>query len=128
MAVWRGLSFLSNNLSQRRTGDIWVGSTKHNSNLLVPTWSSSASLSATNCWVQKSARLYNNCKYSGVGSDCGRGDLYNVIFNSLDIPHVFVSTFVIRKGPTPFSLLSQSRPSHYPRSEDYGRIAFLLPT
>ena len=85
-------------------------------------------LSATNCWVQKSACLYNNCKYSGVGSDCSRGDLYNVIFNSLDIHHVFVSILVIRKGPTPFSLLSQSRPSHYPRSEDYGRIAFLLPT
>ena len=103
-AVWRGLSLLNNNLSQRRTGDIWVGSAKHNSKLLVPVWSSSASLSATNCWVQKSARLYNNCKYSGVGSDCGRGDLYNVIFNSLDIHHVFVSILVIRKGPTPFSL------------------------
>ena len=90
---------------------------------LVPT----ASLFATNYWVKKSARLHNNCKYSGVGSDCGRGDLYNVIFNSLDIRHAFVSTFVIRKCPTPFSLLSQSRPSHYPRSEDYGRIDFLLP-
>ena len=91
-------------------------------------WNQLLRLSATNCWVQKSARLYNNCKYSGVGSDCGRGDLYNVIFNSLDIHHVFVSILVIRKGPTPFSLLSQSRPSHYPRSEEYGRIAFLLPT
>ena len=91
-------------------------------------WYQLLCLSATNCWVLKSTRLYNNCKYSGVGSDCGRGDLYNVIFNSLNIRHVFVSILVIRKGPTPFSLLSQSRSSHYTRSEDYGRTAFLLPT
>ena len=47
MAAWRGLSFLSNKFSQRRTGDIWVGSAKHNSNLLVPAWSSSG----TNCFA-----------------------------------------------------------------------------
>ena len=82
------------------------------------------SFSATNCWVRKSACLYNNCQYSGVGSDWGRVDLPNVIFNSLDILHVFVSIFVIRKGPTLFSLLPQSRSSHYPHSEDYRRIAF----
>ena len=75
-------------------------------------WYQLLRLSATNCWVRKSACLYNNCQYSGVDSDWGRGDLHNVI----------------RKGPTLFSLLPQSRPSHYPRSEDYGRIAFLLPT
>ena len=132
--TYKGLSFLNDSVSKRRTGDIWVGSAKHNSNLLVPVWSSSvflrlgpncfASLSATNCWVRKSACLYNNCQYSGVGSDWGRGDLPNVIFNSLDILHVFVSIFVIRKGPTLFSLLPQSRSSHYPHSEDYRRIAF----
>ena len=130
--TYKGLSFLNDSVFKRRTGDIWVGSAKHNSNLLVPGWSSSASsgtellrsLSATNCWVRKSACLYNNCQYSGVGSDWGRGDLPNVIFNSLDILHVFVSIFVIRKGPTLFSLLPQSRSSHYLHSEDYRRIAF----
>ena len=81
---------------------------------------------ATNCWAQKSARLYNNCQDSGVGSDYGRGDLHNVIFNLSDIHYVFVSVFVIKKGPTPFSLLPQSLSSHYPRDEDYRRIAFLL--
>ena len=117
--TYKGLGFLNDNLFQRQTGDIWVGSAKHNSNLLVPVWSSSVTSGtewlrspATNCWVRKSACLYNNCQYSGVGSDWGRGDLHNVI----------------RKGPTLFSLLPQSRPSHYPRSEDYERIAFLLPT
>ena len=137
--TYKGLSFLNDSVFKRRTGDIWVGSAKHNSNLWVPVWSSSASstssgtellrsLSATNCWVRKSACLYNNCQYSGVGSDWGRGDLPNVIFNSLDILHVFVLIFVIRKGPTLFSLLPQSCSSHYPHSEDYRRIAFLLPT
>ena len=62
-------------------------------------------------WAQKSARLYI-CQDSGVGSDCGRGDLYNVIFNSSDIRYVFVSIFVITKGPTLFTLLSQS-PSYH---------------
>ena len=120
--TYKGLSFLNDSVFQRRTGDIWVGSAKHNSNLLVPAWSSSVTPTssgtellrspATNCWVLKSAWLYNNCQYSGVGSDWGRSDLHNVI----------------RKGPTLFSLLPQSRPSHYPHSEDYGRIAFLLLT
>ena len=168
--TYKGLSFLNDSVFQRRTGDIWAGSAKHNSNLLVPAWSllatstssgtncfallpptykglsflndsvfqrrtgdiwaGSAKLRspATNCWVRKSACLYNNCQYSGVGSDWGRGDLPNVIFNSLDILHVFVLIFVIRKGPTLFSLLPQSCSSHYPHSEDYRRIAFLLPT
>ena len=90
---------------------------------LVPT----ASLTATNCWAQESACLYNNCWYSGVGSDWGRGDLHNVIFNSSDIRYVFVSILVIRKGPTLFPLLLLSRSSHCTRDEEYRRIAFLLP-
>ena len=90
---------------------------------LVPT----ASLTATNCWAQKSACLYNNCQYSGEGSDWGRGDLHNVIFNSSDIRYVFVSILVIRKGPTLFPLPSLSRSSHCTRDEEYRRIAFLLP-
>ena len=97
--TYNGLSFLNDRVFKRRTSDIWVGSAKHNSNLWVPGWSSSASSASwtqllrsltTNCWVRKSACLYNNCQYSGVGSDWGRGDLPNVIFNSLDILHVFV--------------------------------------
>ena len=61
----------------------------------------------------KISLLYNICQDSGVGSDCGRGDLHNVIFNSSVIRYVFVSIFVITKGPTPFTLLSQSPSYHY---------------
>ena len=53
------------------------------------------------------------CQDSGVGSDCGRGDLHNVIFNSSDIRYVFVSIFIITRGPTIFTLLSQSPSYHY---------------
>ena len=73
-------------------------------------------------WAQKLSSLYNICQDSGVGSDCGRDhpchsqnlpqNLYNVIFNSSEIHYVFVSIFVITKGPTLFTLLSQS-PSYH---------------
>ena len=65
---------------------------------LVPT----ASFTATNCWAQESACLYNNCQYSGVGSDWGRGDLHNVIFNSSCL--CFNSRH--QKGSNPFSTSS----------------------
>ena len=136
--TYKGLSFLNDSVFQRRTGDIWAGSAKAQFQSVGPclvfvgyvyfVWYQLLRSPATNCWVRKSACLYNNCQYSGVGSDWGRGDLPNVIFNSLDILHVFVLIFVIRKGPTLFSLLPQSCSSHYPHSEDYRRIAFLLPT
>ena len=91
---------------------------------LLQTTDSSA---VTNWWAQKLACLYTNYQYSGVGSDWGRGDLHNVIFNSSDICIVFVSIFVINKGPTLFPLLPLRRSSHCPRNEEYRRIAFLLP-
>ena len=108
---------------------MWVGSTKHNPDLLVSNCCNqpTAPSTATNWWAQKSACLNNNCQCSGVGSDWGRGDLHNVIFDPSDIRYVFVSIFIIRKGPTPFPLLPQSCSSHYPRDEEYRRIAFLLP-
>ena len=51
--TYKGLSFLNDSVFQRRTGDIWAGSAKHNSNLLVPAWSSSATStsSGTNCFA-----------------------------------------------------------------------------
>ena len=114
---------------------IWIGTTKHNPDLLIsncctqPTGllSPTAPSTVTNWWAQKLACLYNNCQYSGVGCDWGRGDLHNVTFNSSDIRYVFVSIFVISKGPTLFPLLPQSRSSYYARDEEYRRIAFLLP-
>ena len=61
----------------------------------------------------KISSLYNICQDSGVGSNCGRSVLHDVIFNSSDIRYVFVSIFVITKGPTLFTLLSQSPSYHY---------------
>ena len=50
--TYKGLSFLNDSVFQRRTGDIWVGSAKHNSNLWVPAWSSSAFLRlGPNCFA-----------------------------------------------------------------------------
>ena len=65
---------------------------------------------ADNCTIATSSKisLLYICPDSGVGSDCGRGNLYNVIFNSSDICYVFVSIIVITKGLTLFTLLSQS--------------------
>ena len=65
---------------------------------LVPT----ASLTATNCWAQESACLYNNCQYSGVGSDWGRGDLHNVIFKLIRHPLCLCFNSRHQKGSNPF--------------------------
>ena len=73
-------------------------------------------------WAQKSARLHNICQDSGVGSDCGRGDLYNVIF--IRHPLCLSFNFCHHKGSNPSYTTSQS-PSYH-RDEDNRRIAFLL--
>ena len=71
--------------------------------------------------AQKISSLYNICQDCVVGSDCGRGDLHNVIFNSSDIRYVFVSSFVFTKGPTLFTLLSQSPFYHHHHHSWWGQ-------
>ena len=60
--TYKGLSFLNDSVFQRRTGDIWAGSAKHNSNLLVPAWSSSATStsSGTNCFASLCHQLLSS--------------------------------------------------------------------
>ena len=76
--------------------------------------------------AQKSSPLYNICQHSGVGSNCGRGDLHYIIFNSSDIRYVSVLISSLQRVQPLFTLLSQSPSYHYPRDEECGRIAFLL--
>ena len=102
--TYKGLSFLNDSVFKRRTGDIWVGSAKHNSNLLVPAWSSSATStsSGTNCFAllpptYKGLSFLNDSVFKRRTGDIWVGSAKHN--SNLWVP-AWSSSVLLRLGPT----------------------------